>query len=141
LLMLAIMGPIAAASADGGLFRPKKYSYPLRISRSASYQLQAGDYVEVGVVNIRSGNRVRSTLAPKVQIVKISGAANNVVLLDLAMSKKEIVSIRQALLAPASSVALRIVQKQPRNAAEHVETDLLPDLNFEEGEDIARSVN
>jgi hypothetical protein len=128
------------AQADGwNPFHPRKYAYSLRISRSASYQLLPGDYVEVGIVTKRGGERIRYTLLNKIQVVKISGAPDDVVLLKLAMNKKEILSMRKALEKPEATVALRIVEKQPRPDAEAQAADVLPYLDFEDGSEIARS--
>src|SRR5687767_13040112 len=131
LVVLVILGLSGDAHAEGlDLFQQKKYGYILRVSRTASYQLLPGDYLQVGVLSGPSHARAAETVIKRAQVIRIHESAGHTASLVLALNRKEVRLMQKALAKPQTSVTLRLVKKQPRQkpaGAFPSPDDVLPD--------------
>src|SRR5258706_10728494 len=63
----------------------RKYAYLIGISRTASYQLAPGDYLQVDVTSGPPNARTRETVLRKVQVIRIMDSKTPAVNVSLAM--------------------------------------------------------
>jgi len=143
LILLAILQLAAACAYAEGLdfLSPQKYAYQLRLSRAASYQLAPGDYLEVIVTSGAPDARTQQTVLKRVQVIKIVDLKTNAVQVNLVMNKRQLLKMQQALSQREPSIALHIVEKQPRPGLAAAPDDPLPDLDFENTTDLAQQTD
>ena len=141
LLTILQLSTVTAFAEGLDFLSPQKYGYQLRLSRAASYQLMPGDYLEVIVITGTPDARIRQTVLKRVQVINIVDLKNNTVQVNLAMNKRQLLKMQQALSQTEPSIALHIVEKQPRPTTAVGPKDPLPDLDFENATNLAQQTN
>lgn len=118
----------------------RKINYSIYIPRSSQYEVAPGDLVEVGVTTGYQGSREKIVVAKQVQVVKISETGQTAAMLNLAMSKKEVKAMRQAMLGLQPNVYVKVVQRQIRKQVDASPThDGIPELDFDIEDSVARN--
>src|SRR4051812_44789797 len=133
-LLMVFQGAGTAFAELSGLFQSqKKLGYVLRISRTACYRLNAGDYLEVDVRDSNDASQPASKILTHAQILRIHDTPDpNVKLLILALNRREVQHMQDAMARPDASVVLKVVEHSIRGDNLGYPTDDgMEDLNLE----------
>jgi hypothetical protein len=141
-LFIVCQGTVAAfADLSDLLPSQRKLGYVLRISRTACYRLNPGDYLEVGVREGSDTAQPASKILSHAQILRIHDTPDpNVKLIILALNRREVHRMQDAMARSESSVVLRVVEHQIRiDNLGYPQDDGLEDLNLEKEIPIAEN--
>jgi hypothetical protein len=132
LILTVLVGASAATFASAlDLFKPRRFPYTFFISRHSAYQLDPGDFLQVGVQYGAAGERLAMKVIDQVQVLQMGETGSDMVRIRVLLTRREFAALQKAMMRQAASVALKIVGKQPKSPfPDAVTSDSLEDLEL-----------